>query len=352
MEVFHYVNFMENEIFMSIKVLATLGPSSLNENIVKQLTEYGVWLFRINLSHTKLDDVKDVISKIQSWTDIPVCLDSEGAQIRNQNMFSESVEFLLDDMVKIHHEPVVGDANNISFTPLGVSRQFQVGDRVRVDFSSVCLIITEDNGNCLLARVDSGGYVGSNKAADVDRYIELDPITYKDKEAFKIGLGMGVKNFSLSFTNSVADVRKVRSIIGDDANLISKIESIQGVLNLSEILPEVDHILIDRGDLSREVPIEKIPFIQRRIISYARSKDTPVFVATNLLESMIKSNVPTRAEANDVASTLLMGASGLVLAAETAIGKYPVGAAKMINSINKQYDRWTPDSSYKDILDC
>jgi len=139
-------------------------------------------------------------------------------------------------------------------------------------------------------------------------------------------------------------------LIGYDVNLISKIESINGVLNLGEILPTVDQILIDRGDLSREIDIEKIPFIQRMIISYAKSKETPVFVATNLLESMIKANSPTRAEANDVASTLLMGASGLVLAAETAIGEYPVDAVNMINLIIKQYNRWTPESSLKDFI--
>jgi pyruvate kinase len=154
----------------------------------------------------------------------------------------------------------------------------------------------------------------------------------------------------LSFTNSAEDVKRVREIIGHDTNLISKIESIKGVLNLGEILPVVDQVLIDRGDLSREVDIEKIPFIQRMIISYARSKETPVFVATNLLESMIKASSPTRAEANDVASTLLMGASGLVLAAETAIGEYPVEAVDMVNSIIKQYGRWTPESSLRDFI--
>ena len=131
---------------------------------------------------------------------------------------------------------------------------------------------------------------------------------------------------------------------------VSKIESIKGVLNLRDILPIVDQILIDRGDLSREVSIEKIPFIQRTIIARSKSMDTPVYVATNLLESMIKSSMPTRAEVNDVASTLLMGASGLVLAAETAIGEHPVGAVQMINSIIKQYNRWTPNSSCKDII--
>jgi pyruvate kinase len=335
---------------MNIKILATLGPSSLSSGIVKELTKKGVDLFRINLSHTKLEDVRGIIENIQSWTNVPVCLDSEGAQIRNQDMTSESVDFKKDDIVKIHHIPVVGDSNNISFTPNNVSQQLRVGDEIRVDFNSVCFCITEVQDNFLLAVVKIEGAVGSNKAADTSADIELSAVTLKDKKAFEIGLSMGVENFSLSFTNSAEDVSQVREIIGNNSNLISKIESIKGVLNLGEILPVVDQILIDRGDLSREIPIEKIPFIQRRIISYARSKDVPVYVATNLLESMINSVLPTRAEANDVASTLLMGASGLVLAAETAIGDYPIDAVKMINLIIKQYNRWTTESSFNDII--
>ena len=335
---------------MSTNILVTLGPSSLNIRTVKELTKKGVDLFRINLSHTKLDDVRDIIENIQSWTDVPVCLDSEGAQIRNQDMVSEFVNFKKDDIVKIHHDSVVGDSNNISFTPDNVSQQLNVGDEIRVDFNSVCFCITEIHDNFVLATVKRGGTVGSNKAADSNADIKLSAVTPKDEKAFEIGLSLGVENFSLSFTNSAEDVSQVREIIGNNSNLISKIESIKGVLNLGEILPVVDQILIDRGDLSREVSIEKIPFIQRRIISYARSKDTPVYVATNLLESMIKSASPTRAEANDVASTLLMGASGLVLAAETAIGDYPVEAVEMVNLIIKQYNRWTTESSFNEII--
>ena len=330
--------------------MATLGPSSLNSNIVKELTKKGVDLFRINLSHTKLEDVKKIIENIQSWTDVPVCLDSEGAQIRNQDMVSESVYFQKDETIKIHHTTVVGDSSNISFTPNNVSQQLKVGDEINVDFNSVCFCVTEVQDNFLLAIVKSEGFVGSNKAADTDADIKLSAVTPKDEKAFEIGLSMGVENFSLSFTSSAEDVLQVREIIGDSTNLISKIESIKGVLNLGEILPVVDQILIDRGDLSREVDIEKIPFIQRMIISYAKSTETPVFVATNLLESMIKSSSPTRAEANDVASTLLMGASGLVLAAETAIGKFPIESVDMINLIIKQYNQWTPESSLKEFI--
>jgi len=334
---------------MQIKILSTLGPTSLNEKTVDELSVNNVSLFRINLSHTSVDEVEEIIKKIQSWSDVPVCLDSEGAQIRNQNMNSESVVFKQGDVVIIHHETVIGDSNNISFTPDLIAQDLRVGDLIRVDFNAVRIKITEQKDDHHLAVVEQGGIVGSNKAADLDRYIKLPAVTKKDAAAFKIGLDNGIKDFSLSFTNSASDIKEVRGIIGDN-NLISKIESKMGVGNLDEILPIADQILIDRGDLSREVAIEKIPFIQRRIISHARSKDTPVFVATNLLESMIHSSSPTRAEVNDVASTLLMGASGLVLAAETAIGEHPVGAVKMINSIIKQYNRWTPDSSSMDIM--
>ena len=336
---------------MKTKILVTLGPASLDIDTVKELTQRGVDLFRINLSHTKLEDVEKIIENIQSWTEVPVCLDSEGAQIRNQDMVSESVNFNKDDIVKIHHTTVLGDSNNISFTPINVSQQLKVGDEIRVDFNSVCFCVTEIQDNFLLAIVKREGTVGSNKAADSDADIKLSAVTPKDEKAFAIGLSMGVENFSLSFTNSAEDVLQVREIIGNDSNLISKIESIKGVLNLGEILPVVDQILIDRGDLSREVSIEKIPFIQRKIISYARSKDIPVYVATNLLESMVNSASPTRAEANDVASTLLMGASGLVLAAETAIGNNPVESVKQIRLLIEQYLAWTPNTTINELID-
>ena len=337
---------------MNIRVLVTLGPSSLDMKTVKKLTNKGVNLFRINLSHTKLNDVENIIKKIQSWTNVPVCLDSEGAQIRNQDMVKEHVKYKLGNTVKIHHRPVIGDNENISLAPQSVSRKLRVGDIIRVDFNAISLKIVEEANDYLLATVEADGIVGSNKAADLlNREIQLDALTDKDKHAFELGLKMGVRDFSLSFTNTVEDIRKTREIIGDNSNLISKIESVKGVINIKEILPEANQILIDRGDLSRQISIEKIPFIQRKIISHAKSKDVPVFVATNLLESMVKARSPTRAEVNDVASTLLMGAQGLVLAAETAIGAYPVETVEMVYSLIRQYNRWTPESSLSDIID-
>ena len=172
---------------MSIKILATIGPSSFNKDTIEELSSNGVNLFRINLSHTKLDDVANIIDDIHSWTDVPICLDSEGAQIRNQNMVSESVHFKEGEIVTIHHKPKVGDSNNISFVPDYVAKQLMIGDVIRVDFNSVTIRVDEKKEDYLLATVVKGGSVGSNKAADVDRYINLDAVTYKDVEAFKIG---------------------------------------------------------------------------------------------------------------------------------------------------------------------
>ncbi len=334
---------------MTVKLLATLGPSSLNKETVQGLDINGVSLFRINLSHTLLEDVESTIEKIQSWSNVPICLDSEGAQVRNGFMVEGSAFFKAGVSVCIHREAVVGDSSNISFTPKSVFSQLEIGDEIRVDFNSVSFCITEKTGDCLIAKVSHGGHVGNNKGMVVNRALDLEPITQKDAAAFEIGLAMGVKHYALSFTHCADDVKLVRKIIGD-ANLTSKIESINGVLNLKEILPLVDQILIDRGDLSREIPIAKIPFIQRSIISYAKNHETPVYVATNLLESMINNSTPTRAEANDVASTLLMGASGLVLAAETAIGNYPVESVKLIKAIIKQFEQWIPETSLQELI--
>lgn len=336
---------------MSTKILATLGPSSLNETTITKLTELGVSLFRVNLSHTPIDKIESTIRLIQQYTSAPISLDSEGAQIRNQDMAGGTCTLTKGEHVQVHFSSVVGDEHNISLTPNHVAESLEVGDRVRIDFHSVCIRIIEKRDDHCLAEVEVGGKVGSNKAVDVDRNIKLNAITEKDKIAVAIGKEMGIKDYALSFANSEEDVVAMRELIGEGVNLISKIESRQGLLNLSQILKKTDSILIDRGDLSRQMPIEKIPFLQRKIIAIAKYHQTPVYVATNLLESMITTQLPTRAEVNDVISTLLMGANGLVLAAETAIGAFPVQTIIMVNKLIKEFDKWTPNTSLNEIIE-
>jgi len=333
------------------QILVTLGPASMNRDTIEKCEKESVNLFRINLSHTKLEDVEPTIKRIRDWTNIPICLDSEGAQIRNEKMKEERVFFEKGSLVKIHHKRVIGDSNNISFTPHNIAKQFIAEDRINVDFDSVRLKVIEIKEKYSLAIVEMEGFVGWNKAVDIGRGIKLDAITKKDKAAIEIGKRLGIKNFALSFAQSSNDVEQMRALVGKEATLICKIESISGVVNLNEILNHADQILIDRGDLSRQIPNHKIPFLQRRIISLSRSQGKPVFVATNLLESMTNSRTPTRAELNDVVSTLIMGANGLVLASETAIGKYPVAAVQNIRNLIEQFEKWTTNTSIKEILD-
>lgn len=335
---------------MTQNILVTLGPSSMSKDVVDKCVDQGVYVFRINLSHTALDQVAPLIEKISGWTDVPICLDSEGAQMRNQNMETEAVAFLEGAHIRICFDPVVGDSENISFTPIGIARQFVVGDEISVDFDHVCFRIDQVNADHCVAVVTHGGKVGSNKAADINRDLVFDPLTEKDRAAIDIGLDMGIRNFALSFTNRPEDVQQMRDACGPDANIICKIESPAGLSNLNGIIDLADEILIDRGDLSRKIPIEKVPFLQRRIISMARAHSTPVYVATNLLESMVLRKSPTRAEVNDVVSTLLMGANGLVLAAETAIGNYPVESVTMVRGLIKEFDRWTENTTIDEIL--
>ena len=272
---------------MDIQILVTLGPSSLSEETVKKIAQHHIYLFRINLSHTPLEAVAETIAKVQKWSAVPVCIDSEGAQIRNQSMNGHPVKFETGEPVRIHFDDIDGDANNVSLSPRGVARDLVVGDRLRIDFDAACLRVVERHRSHYLAVVENSGMVGSNKAVDMDRKIPLAAITEKDRKAVAVARKMGVRHFALSFANSREDVNCMRSLIGGDAVLISKIESADGVVNLGGILASSNEILIDRGDLSRQVRLEKIPFLQRRIVSMARSKGTPVHVATNLLESMI-----------------------------------------------------------------
>ena len=335
---------------MSIRLLITLGPSSLNEEVITQCDQFGVFVFRINLSHTPLDKVKETIDTIRCYTKTPICLDSEGAQIRNQIMQNGESYLEKGKEVLIHFEEVLGDANNLSFTPKGIAREFQIGDVIDIDFHSVSLQVMEVNRENYIATVLESGKVGSCKATEVGREMQLPAITPKDEQAIEIGKEMGIQHFALSFANSQKDVDLFRSKVGKDSYVISKVESRSGVSNLVSISEKSDAILIDRGDLSRQIPVNKIPFLQRRIISIVRTQNKPVFVATNLLESMVINKMPTRAEVNDVVSTLEMGANGLVLAAETAIGSYPAECVEMLRSLAEQFERWTPNTSIEELL--
>ena len=318
------------------KILTTLGPASLNSKIIKKLSDRGVDYFRINMSHTSIDELKQHIKTIRQFSDTPICIDSEGAQVRT-GLMPENTIFKDRQRITLFSGKNIGNSERMGLWPSDVFTQLRSGSILTVDFDSVLLSVLSVKEDSAEALVLNGGRVGDNKAVTLFPSVSLPALSEKDIAAFKIGLENNIRDFALSFANSANDVLEVRAIVGDDANIISKIESKKGVLNLDNILEVTDSILIDRGDLSREVQLENIPFLQKMIIKKGNAFNKNVYVATNLLESMMVNGNPTRAELNDVINTLIDGANGLVLAAETAIGKHPVAAVDILRSLIARY---------------
>jgi len=320
-----------------IKILCTLGPSSLKPNVIRRLSKENVDIFRINLSHTRIEDLEENINLIKSNSNIPICLDSQGAQIRTGNFKEQNLSIKTGEIYSLGLASESSFVEEIPIYPEESLFYLNLGDLISVDFNSALLQVIE-NKKDIKVRVINGGIIGSNKAITIiDNPPFLPSLTNLDKTAFKLCKKYNIKNVALSFANRSDDVRELREIVGKNVKIIAKIESKMGLQNLEEIIDIADSILIDRGDLSREIAIESIPYTQKEIIKKANKCNVEVYVATNLLETMTENSTPTRAEVNDVVNTLIDGANGLVLAAETAIGKHPIACVSMINRLINHY---------------
>lgn len=332
-----------------IKILCTLGPSTMAPAMIKKLDEMDVDIFRINLSHTPLEEVEKTIERIVHATRKPLCLDLEGAQIRSGYMKNHGVYFRDGDTVKIWKNTILGDSHNICLTPPFAMDHLAPGDLVSIDFDTLLLQIYERQGENLIAQVVSGGFVGSNKAVTVDKDIALPACSIKDMNAIAVGLKHGVSCVALSFASRRRDVEELRERAGKKIDIISKIENKEGLQNIVEIVQSSDAVLLDRGDMSRQIPIEMLPFLQKQVIAMANQYGRPVYVATNLLESMVDKRNPTRAEVNDIINTLIDGANGLVLAAETAVGKNPLDCVNMVRRSIKSYQIFKEQHTLSEI---
>jgi pyruvate kinase len=317
--------------------LCTLGPSSLNARVIPQLEAAGVTTFRINMSHTDLADLERVIHFIQRCTKVPISIDTEGAQIRTGSM-DEGVNVTEGSPVRLVTESVRGNASTIPLTPGYAIGRLEPETWMSIDFDSVILRIDTVGEDGAEATVITGGEIGSRKAVTAFPSPPLLTFSEKDLLAIQIGMRNDVHQFALSFCDHPSSVRRLREMVGRTDKITAKIESREGVRNLAEIARVADSLLIDRGDLSRSVRLEALPLLQKTIIRKANALGVPVYVATNLLESMVRRSTPTRAEVNDVINTLIDGADGLVLAAETAIGQHPIEAARMIESLLKEFE--------------
>tara|TARA_B100001964_G_scaffold33718_1_gene35768 strand:- start:659 stop:2851 length:2193 start_codon:yes stop_codon:yes gene_type:complete len=313
-----------------VKIIATVGPSSYNKSIINKMDLAGVDILRVNLSHTCIDDLEGIVNQLKEWTEKTICIDTEGAQIRTGTIRDNNVKVDAHEVVELVDAGTIGDKSHI---PLTLEEPWNIllpGSVLKIDFNPVILQVIKVEGRKVTGRILEGGIVKSNKGVGHDLDVHLPAFTSKDLHAFKIAKRVGINTVALSFASSARDVVDLRGYFDGNVVVISKIESAIGLSNVDDICKESDAILIDRGDLSRDVTIEKIPFAQQYIQKKAKEMKTPVYVATNLLESMVRNYKPTRAEINDIAYTLFSGADGLVLAAETTIGNYPVESVRMI----------------------
>jgi pyruvate kinase len=322
---------------VKIKVLCTLGPASLDEAVIKALDRRSVDLFRINLSHTKPEAVIPTIELIRRYSSIPICLDTQGAQARCGRM-ADGVMVRPGDTVRLTAADILGSADHFTLWPESVFDTLRPGATIGVDFDGAVLSVVDVEGATARAVVVEGGRVRSNKAVVIDPAPQLPPLTETDLAAIEAGVSVGVEQVALSFAGSADDVALLRALLPAGVTLIAKIESRAGVRHRDDIIDASDAVLIDRGDLSREVPVEYVPFYQKAIVRQANRWNRQVFVATNLLESMVTTRKPSIAEMNDIANTLLDGVHGLVLAAETAIGVDPVGAVDMVRRAIRAFE--------------
>ena len=315
-----------------ISIICTLGPSSLNKKFMK-LAEGNISLFRLNMSHLSLFNLKKSILKIRRYSKIPICIDTEGAQIRTK--VKKERFYKKKQKIVIYKE-----SKGINLYPPEVFEKIKVSDILNFGFENLRAKVLKKETSKLVCHTISEGFLGTNKGVHLEnRKINLMYLTNKDFKAIKIGKELKINNYALSFTNSVKDMKKFNKLL-KDKNKIFKIETKDAVKDFKNILKHGNKFLIDRGDLSKDIKIENIPFVQRNLFALkSKYKKKSIYVATNLLESMMTNSYPTRGEANDIFNCLEMGADGLVLAAETAIGKYPIEAIvflkKMIKTFNK-----------------
>jgi len=312
------------------RILCTLGTKTINKKFLKFLNNK-VSLVRINLSHVKIKDLKRNIILIKRYCSVPICIDTEGAQIRTK--IKTKTKYEKKDLGYIFEK-----GNNFNLYPDNVFKLIKKNDILEIGFDNLKIKIIKKLNNKIIFKTIESGNLENNKGVHlVKRKIKLDYLTKKDFEAIKIAKSLKIKNFALSFTSSYKEIKKFNLLLPNQ-NKIFKIETKTALKNLKSMFKHGIYFLIDRGDLSKDVSIEKIPVVQRYIFNTAKKfKKIKIYIATNYLESMIDKPYPTRAEANDIYNSLEMGANGIVLAAETAIGKFPEESVNFLRSMIKTY---------------
>ena len=321
------------------KILATLGPASRSPDTLRLLHDIGVDAFRLNFSHGSHEDhaasVK-AIREVQKAAGNPICIvaDMQGPKLRCGSFEGGKIELRYGETIEIRQGTTPGKAGLIIMPHQELMDAMVEGTVLKFDDGKLQVTVLSNTGKIAKARVDVPGELSERKGINVvNTVLPMSAMTDKDRVDMAFALTLEVDYIALSFVQSSQDVRDARKIIGDKAGIIVKIEKPSAVEDLDSILLMTDAVMVARGDLGVELPLEQVPVVQRLIIRKCRALGKPVIVATHMLESMIDSPTPTRAEASDVATAIYQGADAVMLSAETAVGRHPATAVAIMDRI-------------------
>ncbi|MCP2166360.1 pyruvate kinase [Goodfellowiella coeruleoviolacea] len=325
------------------KIVCTLGPATSTEEKVRDLVAAGMDVARMNFSHGSHADHKQVYDLVRaaardSGRAVGILADLQGPKIRLGRFAAGPVEWRTGDVVRVTVEEVPGTHDRVSTTYKGLARDAKVGDRLLVDDGKVGLVVTDIEGPDVVCEVVEGGPVSDNKGLSLPGMdVSVPAMSEKDIEDLEFALGLGVDFVALSFVRSPADIDLVHQVmdrVGKGRRpVIAKLEKPEAVDNLEAIVLAFDGVMVARGDLGVELPLEYVPLVQKRAIQIARENAKPVIVATQMLDSMIGNSRPTRAETSDVANAVLDGADALMLSGETSVGRYAIESVQTMSKI-------------------
>jgi len=335
------------------KIVATLGPASGDKAIIGKLFAAGADVFRINMSHTSHDSMRELVAAIraveaENSRPIGILVDLQGPKLRLGAFENDSANLTKGQEFVFDTDPAPGDATRVHLPHAEIFAAIKPGDVLLIDDGKLRLQATETSPQRIVARVDVGGKVSNRKGVSLpDTVIPLAALTAKDIADLEAALDAGIDWVALSFIQRPEDIAEAKKITRGRAAVMAKIEKPQAVARLDDILDLADALMVARGDLGVEMPLERVPGVQKDMTRACRRAGKPVVVATQMLESMIASPVPTRAEVSDVATAIFDGADAVMLSAESAAGQYPVEAVATMNRIAEQVEK---DANYLSTL--
>ena len=326
------------------KIVASISDRRCDQSFIRKLFFAGMNVVRMNTAHATPEGVRTIVKNVRAVSPhIGIMIDTKGPEVRTTGVESP-LEFKIGDMVKVFGRPEMDSTHDtINLSYRDITKDVKVGDDLLFDDGELDMRIVENNGPMLVAQVQNDGVLGAHKSVNIPgEHIDLPALTEKDRQNILLAIELDIDFIAHSFVRNAADIKEVQDILdehGSDIKIISKIENQEGVDNIDEIIDASYGIMIARGDLGIEVPIEKIPGIQRNIIRKCVTCRKPVIVATQMLHTMINNPRPTRAEVTDIANAIYYRTDALMLSGETASGKYPLEAVQTMARIAEQAEK-------------